>query len=72
MAEWKYQEQKLRISDEVIKAITDAGGSIRGFNIAEITEFLYAAQCNNIEIYRDGMYGAYHVKHTPYNKDNAK
>lgn len=69
MPEWRYQEQKLRISDEIIKAVADAGGSIRGFNIPEITEFIYAAQCNNIEIYRDGVYGAYHITYTPYKEE---
>jgi hypothetical protein len=63
MSNWKYLEEKARISEEVYKAINTAGGSVESFDLHAITEFIYACQCNNIEIFRDRMYGAYHISY---------
>lgn len=69
---WDYLKQKQRIQEEVIKSISDAEGSLDSFNIAAVVEFVYAAQCNNIEIFRDGMYGAYHIKYVPFRELDEK
>ena len=59
-----WEDETYRLQQEVREAIHSAGGSIVGFDLEAIARFLYAAQCNSIDIYRmypDGKAGKIRV-----------
>ena len=66
MSQW--EDETYRLEQEVAEAIKNAGGTPDAFGISVIARFLFACQCNSIEIFRlqpDGEQGKLHVAYNP-------